>query len=180
MHLAECYIFPNLPTYGKLRHSGSQTAEINAMLKPRPLHKHEDLPYHLLLLADETIEAIEQYVHQSEVYMAEIEGEPMGVVCLYPVDARTVEIKKLAIAERYQGRGYGTLLMDGIKERVKKDHATMIVGTADAGRRQIAFYEKNGFRKFGLKKNFFIDHYKAPIYEDGVQLRDMVMLKLEL
>lgn len=55
-----------------------------------------------------------------------------------------------------------------------------MVGTADAGTKQIAFYDKNGFRKFGLKKNFFIDHYEMPIYEDRVQLKDMVMLKFEL
>lgn len=150
------------------------------MLKLRPLHKHEDLPYHLLLLADETIESIDKYVHQSDVYIAEMDDEAIGVVCLYQVDASTVEIKNMAIAEGYQGRGYGSLLLDSIKDIVRNQHTTLMVGTADAGIRQIAFYEKNGFRKFGLKKNFFIDHYEAPIYENGVQLKDMVMLKFEL
>ena len=149
------------------------------MLKIRLLDKSEELPYDLLLLADETVEAIDKYVHQSDVYVAELNDERMGVFCLCQVDAHRAEIKNMAIAEGYQGRGYGSLLMDGIKDIVRKDYTTLMVGTADAGARQIAFYEKNGFRKFGLKKNFFIDHYEAPIYEDGIQLRDMVLLKYE-
>ena len=150
------------------------------MLRIRLLHKDEELPYDLLLLADETIEAIAKYVGQSDVYVAEINDEPMGVFCLYQVDVSTVEIKNMAIAEGYQGRGYGSLLLESIKDIARKEYATLIVGTADAGTRQIAFYEKNGFKKFALKKNFFIDHYEVPIYEDGVQLRDMVLLKFEL
>jgi len=150
------------------------------MLKLRLLPTYEELPYELLLLADETVEAIDQYVHQSDVYTAEMDDETIGVVCLYQVDAHTVEIKNMAIAEGYRGRGYGSLLLDSIKDITRKEYATLMVGTADAGIRQIAFYEKNGFRKFAVKKNFFIDQYEAPIYENGVQLKDMVMLKFAL
>lgn len=45
---------------------------------------------------------------------------------------------------------------------------------------RLPFTKKNGFRKFAVKKNFFIDQYEAPIYENGVQLKDMVILKFAL
>lgn len=31
-----------------------------------------------------------------------------------------------------------------------------------------------------MKKNFFIDNYPDPIFDNGVQLTDMVMLKMEI
>jgi len=44
----------------------------------------------------------------------------------------------------------------------------------------ILFYLKQGFVKYGVKKDFFVQNYPQPIYDHGIQLRDMVMLKKEL
>ena len=41
----------------------------------------------------------------------------------------------------------------------------------------IPFYEKCGFEKSHIIKNFFIKNYDKPIIENGVQLVDMVYLK---
>jgi ribosomal protein S18 acetylase RimI-like enzyme len=38
-------------------------------------------------------------------------------------------------------------------------------------------YEKAGFKKYAIKKDFYLRLYPDPIIENGVQLRDMVMLK---
>ena len=56
----------------------------------------------------------------------------------------------------------------------------IIVGTGDCGISQINFYEKNGFRKYDIRKNFFIDNFEKPIFENGIQLKDMILLKYEL
>jgi hypothetical protein len=56
----------------------------------------------------------------------------------------------------------------------------VIVGTPDQAVKQINFYEKNGFIKYDLKKDFFIKNYPAPIIDNGVTLRDMVMLKVKI
>ena len=56
----------------------------------------------------------------------------------------------------------------------------MPVGTAGTVARQLRFYEKNGFKVFGIKKDFFINNYPQPIYEHGIQLRDMAMLRREI
>jgi nicotinamidase-related amidase len=41
----------------------------------------------------------------------------------------------------------------------------------------IPFYEKCGFKRHHLIKNFFLDNYDHPIFEEGVQLVDMVYLR---
>jgi len=63
----------------------------------RQLSPQEPIPYGLLLLADETREAIDKYIHLSKIY--------------------------------------------------------------------------------GVRKNFFIDNYPHPIYDRGIQLKHMIMLK---
>jgi len=60
----------------------------------RRLLSGEQIPYDLLLLADETTEAIERYIHDSEVYVIENEERLIGVCVLQPVDSSVVEIKK--------------------------------------------------------------------------------------
>ena len=141
-----------------------------------------DYPYNLLLLADETIEGINKYLFDSDVYIAELpdEEDPIAIFCLYPIDENTIELKNIAVAESYQGKGMGSVLLDKASRIAKeKEYREIIVGTADCGVKQIRFYERNGFVKYGVKKNFFLEIYDQPIYENGVQLIDMVMLRKE-
>ena len=52
----------------------------------------------------------------------------------------------------------------------------MLVGTGDVPSSK-SFYEHCGFAISHRIKNFFTDNYDHPIYEDGVQLVDMIYLK---
>lgn len=140
-----------------------------------------DYPYRLLLQADETRESIDKYLFESAVYVAEIPEarEPAGVFCLCPVDADTVELKNIAVDEPYRGKGLGSRLIGEIAGIAAAEGYREIVvgtGTEDCAPAQIRFYERNGFRKSGLRVNFFADLFPEPVYENGVQLRDMQML----
>lgn len=150
------------------------------MIKFEIVEKGDKIPYHLLLLADETTDAINKYIHQSEVYVAKMGTYDIGAFCLYEVDKKTIELKNIAVDERYQSKGYGSIFIDFIKQVAKKKYENLLVGTADIGLRQINFYEKNGFQKSGIRKNFFVDNYEVPIFENGVQLKDMVLLQFKL
>lgn len=143
----------------------------------------EELPFDLLLLADETIDAIEKYIYDSEVYKVWVPGhpQPVAVFALYPVSISEVEIKNIAVAESMQGRGLGSYLLTKIKAiAASASYKTIIVGTPDTSSLQIRFYEKNGFLRFDVRKDFFLKNYPEPIIEDGVLLRDMAMLRIEL
>lgn len=150
------------------------------MIQIRLLAKDEKIPYDLLLLADETIDAINKYISKSKIYIAQKESETIGIFCLHKNSETEIELKNIAIKEEYQGLGYGSYMIDFLKLEAKKNFKTLIVGTADIGYQQIKFYEKNGFKKFAIRKDFFIENYDKPIIENGIQLKDMVLLKYEL
>ncbi|WP_413513327.1 GNAT family N-acetyltransferase [Myroides odoratus] len=143
--------------------------------------KNKQYPFNLLLLADETVEAIEKYLYESRVYSAWKDQEEIAVFCLYSVTDETLEIKNIAVSTPYQGKHIGQWLINKIKAIAKQqDYKTLLVGTSDTGEAQIRFYQRNGFVYYDKRKNFFIEHYPAPIFENGKQMIDMILLKWEI
>ena len=141
------------------------------------------IPYHLLLLADETTDAINKYIHDSAIYTAKENAgdQAIGVYVLRQVNKVTIEIKNIAVCETFQNRGIGGLLIDSAIAQAKEGgYREIIVGTADTGARQLRFYKKNGFEVFDIKKDFFINNYPQPIFEHGIQLKDMIMLRKQV
>lgn len=142
--------------------------------------ENKQYPMDLLLLADETIEAIEKYLYDCTVYSVWDGTEEIAVFCLYEHPKSTLEIKNIAVSTAYQNKKVGSFLIEQIKKIAKEQQVkTLVVGTADTGEAQIRFYERNGFVLYDTRKNFFIDNYPAPIFENGKQLVDMVLLKME-
>jgi ribosomal protein S18 acetylase RimI-like enzyme len=141
-----------------------------------------DYPYNLLLQADETREGIDAYLFDSEVFVVRVVGhdEPVGVVCLLPVDAASVELINIAVDEPFRGEGIGSAMIEeAARIATSQGFREIIVGTGteDCAPDQIRFYERVGFRKSGVRKDYFVEKYSEPIYENGVQLRDMQVLK---
>ena len=73
------------------------------------------------------------------------------------------------------GKGYGSKLLNHIFSHYKGKYTTMLVGTGDISW-IIEFYQTNGFRLSHRIQNFFTDNYDQPMFEEGVQLVDMVYL----
>jgi N-acetylglutamate synthase-like GNAT family acetyltransferase len=150
-------------------------------LQVRRLGSEEEIPYQLLLLADEEVEVINAYITKSEIYVLEHEQRIAGVYALYSINTEIVEIKNIAVEESCQGKGFGTYLLADASSRAKiNGFKTIIIGTGDAMTNLLYFYQKQGFEMFHIKNNFFIDNYSTPIYENGIQLKHMVMLKKNL
>jgi len=140
-----------------------------------------DIPYELLLLADETVEAINQYIFNCTVYLLKDGLQNIAVMALHPNSSTELEIKNMAVIESSRSQGIGSILIDKAKVIAHENgYTTLIVGTSDTGFQQIKFYEKNGFIKKGIRKNFFTDNYPFPVYENGLQMRDMVILAHDL
>ncbi|AZA79509.1 N-acetyltransferase [Chryseobacterium sp. G0186] len=136
-----------------------------------------DIPYELLLLADETIEAIDRYIFNSDIYLLNDGSGDIAVMALHQNNDTELEVKNIAVIEDYRNKGIGSILMNKAKEIARENgYKTLTVGTSDTGLQQIRFYEKNGFIKTGIRKNFFIENYPAPIYENGLQMQDMILL----
>lgn len=147
------------------------------------LRSADELPFSLLLMADETIAAIEKYIYDAAVYIVYEAGAdvPLAVAVLYANTNREVELKNIAVLEAARNSGIGSWLLNRLKKIAAADRfERMVVGTPDAAFLQLRFYEKNGFKKYAVRKNYYLDNYPEPIIEQGIQLRDMQMLELQL
>ena len=76
----------------------------------RLLEKDKKIPYDLLLLADETIDAINKYIHQSDLYVLDRDNIILAVFALQTISNDTVEIKNIAVDTAFQGQGIGQRL----------------------------------------------------------------------
>jgi ribosomal protein S18 acetylase RimI-like enzyme len=136
-------------------------------------------PYSLLLLADETIDAINKYIFQCETYVLKLvaTNEYIGVFAIKETSPQELEIKNIAVVENFRGHGLGREMIIYVKKLAKlRNYSQLTVGTSDTGCEQLRFYKQNGFVQTGVKSNFFIENYQEPIIENGKQMRDMIML----
>ena len=132
----------------------------------------------LLFLADEQEDMIERYLEKGTMYVLEDDGIK-GECVVTEEDRNVLEIKNLAVVPDCHKKGYGRALIEFIAEKYREQYCVLQVGTGDSPL-TIPFYEKCGFVRSHSVKNFFTDNYDHPIYEGGVQLKDMIYLRKQL
>ncbi len=132
----------------------------------------------LLLLADEQEDMIEKYLYDGDLY-ALFDDDLKSVCVVLPIDSQTCELKNLATYPQYQRRGYASALQNHIFDIYRPRFRYMLVGTGEVPS-ILAFYRKFGFEPSHRIKNFFIDNYDQLMFEEGVQLVDMIYLKKDL
>ncbi len=76
-----------------------------------------------------------------------------SVCVVVPINSETCELKNIATYEKYQGKGYGSALINFIIDFYKNDYKTMLVGTGETPT-ILSFYESFGFEKSYRVKNF--------------------------
>lgn len=132
----------------------------------------------LLLLADEQESMVDRYIEKSDMFVLDDDGVKGEIVVCERSDG-VCEIKNLAVEPEFQNRGYGKKLIGFVCEKFSGKYPSILVGTGDGGL-AVPFYERCGFVKAFTVKNFFMDNYDHPIFENGKRLTDMVYLKKEL
>ena len=132
----------------------------------------------LLLLADEEEAMLDRYLERGTMYVLD-DGGVKAECVVTDEGSGILEIKNLAVEPAYQKHGYGSALIDFIAARYKTTHRILQVGTGDSPS-TVPFYEKCGFTRSHIVKNFFTDNYSRPIYDGGVLLKDMVYLRREI
>ena len=132
----------------------------------------------LLLLADEQEDMIDRYLERGDMYVLDDGG--VRAECVVTDEGNGIlELKNLAVRPDSQGKGYGRKMIRFVADTYRKRFRILQVGTGDSPA-TIPFYEKCGFRRSHVVRNFFTEHYDHPIYEGGKRLVDMVYLKMEL
>lgn len=135
----------------------------------------------LLLLADESDESVDDYVGRSRCYAARCSGRIVGQYLLLHTRPFTAEVVNIAVVPACQRQGIGTaMLRHAVRTAREAGFRRLEIGTGDTGAGQVELYERCGFVRCGLERDYFRRYYPAPIYENGVECRDMVRLSMEL
>ena len=140
-------------------------------------NKRDYLP--LLLLADEQENMINLYLDRGTMFVLEEDGIIKGECVVTDEGDGVLEIQNLAVAQEYQGKGYGKRLIEYVVNRYKNRYKVLQVGTGDSPL-TVPFYEHCGFIQHHVIKNYIADHYDQPIFEGGKQLIDKVYLRMKL
>ena len=145
----------------------------------KEVRNHKKQYLSLLLLGDEQEEMIDRDLERGTMYVL-LDGGSVKSECVVTDEGNGIlEIKNIATEPDCQGKGYGKALIEFISETYRGRYSVLQAGTGDSPL-TIPFYEKCGFHRSHVVKNFFIDHYDHPIYEDGIQLVDMIYLRKKL
>jgi GNAT superfamily N-acetyltransferase len=113
------------------------------------------------------------------VYRAELGGQLVGAATMQWRDD-PCELVDLAIAPERHGQGLGKKLVAWLVEEARRrGKRQLLVGTANASIGNIAFYQKCGFRMDHIRRDYFW-YYREPHYENGIQIRDMLVFSYDL
>ena len=130
----------------------------------------------ILLIADEQENMINKYLNRGDLFaLYDDDLKTVSVVTKENYD--TYEIKNIATYEKYRSKGYGGCMIKYIIQHYKNRCKVLIVGTGE-NEKILSFYKNFGFIYSHTVKDFFIDNYDHEIFEDGVQLKDMIYLKM--
>jgi len=146
-------------------------------MEVKKITENKDDFLELLLLGDEQEDMIRKYLDRGELF-ALYDGDLKTVAVVTKEDENACELKNIATYEKYQGMGYGKMMIKSIVDNYKNKCSTLLVGTGES-KWIISFYESCGFVYSHRIKNFFIDNYDHEMFDDGKQLIDMIYLKIE-
>jgi len=83
----------------------------------------------------------------------DVAGNLLGTIGLYPVDAETVELRKMYFAGELRGKGYGQKTVAGAIAKARKmGFKKIYLETASVLQAAIHIYEKFGFKPSGTKR----------------------------
>ncbi len=119
---------------------------------------------------------IDKYLERGEMFILDEDGVKAECVVTKEADG-VYELKNIAVKPDYQRKGYGRSLIDFVFSYYP-DCNVMFVGTGDTPS-SLTFYKRCGFKESHRVKNFFTDNYDLLMFENGIQLVDMVYLKRE-
>lgn len=140
----------------------------------------EEISISLLLEADPSEEVIRSYLSGSLCF-AFMDHHRMNAACVVKLmSEQQAEICNISVLPDDQGKGLGTALLKFSLEQLRREGVRRVeLGTGTFGY-QLAFYQRIGFRVDSVVKDHFLKNYDEPVYENGIQHRDMLKLSIDL
>lgn len=141
----------------------------------------DTIPTDLLLLSDPSEEVIAEYIDSSTKFIARLDTALVGALLLLKTRPRTMEIMNVSVYEEYQNKGIGKQLISKAIEFAKESGMkTLEIGTGNPGIMQMMLYQKCGFRIVGVELDYFRKNHAEKIFENGIECRDMIRMRMEL
>lgn len=132
----------------------------------------------LLLLGDESAAMIGRYFSRSVFFVRRDEtARAVGVAAATREGEGVFELKNLAVEPLHQRRGNGRALIAAVCGFAAENGGRELLAGTGAGTPTVDFYKKLGFSEFRVIRGFFAENYPRPIVENGVRLRDMLVLR---
>jgi GNAT superfamily N-acetyltransferase len=152
------------------------------MISIRQAHPNEiEALIPLLLQAEESERALRWGLKNlvDAVYYADLDGVLVGAATMQWRND-PCEIMELAVAPDRHGQGIGRQIVAWlIDEARRRGKNQLIVGTANSSISNIAFYQRCGLRMDHIRQDYFW-YYREPHYENGIQIRDMLVFRYDL
>lgn len=140
----------------------------------------ESVPMALLLEADPSEESIYSYLAGSWCFVAKEKEVVLAVCVVKPIQTGIVEIFNVGVLPERQQQGIGSVLLRYTLQQLRhKGGKRVELGTGSFGY-QLTYYQRLGFRVDTIVKDHFLLHYSEPIFEHGIQHKDMLRLALNL
>ena len=140
-----------------------------------------NIPIELLLLADPSEKNIRKYLNCCTAIIAKDASRIVGVLIMIYTGNRKMEIMNIAVEEAYQRKKIGKqLLLYAIEYAEKNKIRILEIGTGNSSLVPMLLYQKCGFRITGIKPDFYRKHYTEKIFENGIECRDMIRLKMKI
>jgi predicted N-acetyltransferase YhbS len=138
----------------------------------------------LFELAEDSALQLDAYIEKGRVLVARDGTEVVGHLQLIEADVpEALEIKSMAVADDWQGRGIGRQLVEAAASAAETAGvSTLLVSTATADVGNLRFYQRLGFRFHAVERDAFTagTGYPDPIVIDGIELRDRIWLSRHL
>ncbi|KRN02592.1 hypothetical protein FD13_GL001816 [Levilactobacillus senmaizukei DSM 21775 = NBRC 103853] len=132
----------------------------------------------LLLLADPSQRLIDGYLPTSTAYVANDRQGLAGVLVLQRQSDLVVEVKNVAVLPAKQRRGYGQALVEfALQWAIEHGYRTVRIATGTTSLGQLYPYQKCGLRIVRVEPDYFTTHYSQAITENGLPLRDRLILE---
>lgn len=138
-------------------------------------------PWELLERADPDRAIVAAYLPEAQLWRARQGMAVVGICACTPVDTHCLEIRNLAVAPAWEGQGIATRLIATATEAAHQAGYTRLrIATGNSSTRQLRLYQRLGFELCAVRWDFFTERYAAPIYEDGIHCRHLLVLEKAL
>mgnify|MGYP000333135290 CR=1 FL=1 len=91
------------------------------------------------------------------IFLAHLDQEIVGTICINPFNTTTAEILKFAVLEGYKGLGIGKKLLNYSIELCKQNKVeTIVLESSSKLQNALKMYEKFGFQHLEIKDTHFV------------------------